>query len=169
MAENTHFILLTDIAGSSRLSESHPQEYEALHAAHNAAVEAAIHGNGGSVLKGLGDGYLALFRDAAQCAACAVEIQRGIGASERFSDGTPLRLRIACHAGPLREAQTAAGTDYFGSALNNFGVRELLAGVDELAPAPRPQPADPQRSPPEKPRVAGLRRLLLTKLPQDLT
>jgi peptide chain release factor 3 len=28
---------------------------------------------------------------------------------------------------------------YFGSALNNFGVRELLGGVGELAPAPRPQ------------------------------
>jgi peptide subunit release factor RF-3 len=30
---------------------------------------------------------------------------------------------------------------YFGSALNNFGVRELLRGVAELAPAPLPQPA----------------------------
>ena len=30
---------------------------------------------------------------------------------------------------------------YFGSALNNFGVRELLRGVAELALAPRPQPA----------------------------
>ncbi|HLJ19159.1 MAG TPA: EF-Tu/IF-2/RF-3 family GTPase, partial [Stellaceae bacterium] len=31
----------------------------------------------------------------------------------------------------------------FGSALNNFGVRELLAGVAEAAPPPRPQPAEP--------------------------
>jgi peptide chain release factor 3 len=30
---------------------------------------------------------------------------------------------------------------FFGSALNNFGVRELLRGVAELAPPPRPQPA----------------------------
>jgi peptide chain release factor 3 len=30
---------------------------------------------------------------------------------------------------------------YFGSALNNFGVRELLSGVAALAPPPRPQPA----------------------------
>jgi peptide chain release factor 3 len=29
---------------------------------------------------------------------------------------------------------------FFGSALNNFGVRELLHGVAELAPSPRPQP-----------------------------
>ena len=32
---------------------------------------------------------------------------------------------------------------FFGSALNNFGVRELLRGVADLAPPPRPQPAAP--------------------------
>ncbi len=42
---------------------------------------------------------------------------------------------------------------YFGSALNNFGVRELLAGVGELAPAPRPQPAGPRPVSPEEPDV----------------
>jgi peptide chain release factor 3 len=48
---------------------------------------------------------------------------------------------------------------YFGSALNNFGVRELLHGVGELAPAPRPQPAqgvDGARTiSPEEPGVSG--------------
>jgi len=48
---------------------------------------------------------------------------------------------------------------YFGSALNNFGVRELLRGVAELAPAPRPQPAQGTNGPrpisPEEPEVAG--------------
>ena len=44
---------------------------------------------------------------------------------------------------------------YFGSALNNFGVRELLRGVAELAPAPRPQPAEPRPISPEELEVAG--------------
>ena len=48
---------------------------------------------------------------------------------------------------------------FFGSALNNFGVRELLHGVAELAPAPRPQPAlgidGPRPIRPEEPQVAG--------------
>jgi peptide chain release factor 3 len=48
---------------------------------------------------------------------------------------------------------------YFGSALYNFGVRELLRGVAELAPAPRPQPAlgadGPRTISPEEPEVAG--------------
>jgi peptide chain release factor 3 len=48
---------------------------------------------------------------------------------------------------------------FFGSALNNFGVRELLHGVAELAPAPRPQPAlginGPRPISPEESAVAG--------------
>ncbi len=48
---------------------------------------------------------------------------------------------------------------YFGSALNNFGVRELLRGVGELAPAPRPQAAQSAKGlrliSPEEPEVAG--------------
>jgi peptide chain release factor 3 len=44
---------------------------------------------------------------------------------------------------------------FFGSALNNFGVRELLRGVAELAPAPRPQPAEPRPITPESGDVTG--------------
>ena len=50
---------------------------------------------------------------------------------------------------------------YFGSALNNFGVRELLQGIEALAPPPRPQPAQGPDGPhpirPEEPEVCGLR------------
>ncbi|HLY44294.1 MAG TPA: peptide chain release factor 3 [Stellaceae bacterium] len=48
---------------------------------------------------------------------------------------------------------------FFGSALNNFGVRELLRGVADLAPPPRPQPAmdadGPKPVQPEEEAVAG--------------
>jgi peptide chain release factor 3 len=44
---------------------------------------------------------------------------------------------------------------FFGSALNNFGVRELLAGIGELAPPPRPQPAEPAPIDPGAPGVTG--------------
>ena len=44
---------------------------------------------------------------------------------------------------------------FFGSAINNFGVRELLAGISELAPPPRPQPAQPRTIEPDEARVTG--------------
>jgi peptide chain release factor 3 len=44
---------------------------------------------------------------------------------------------------------------FFGSAVNNFGVRELLGGVGSLAPPPRPQPAEPRPILPTETKVAG--------------
>ncbi|HTH97793.1 MAG TPA: peptide chain release factor 3 [Stellaceae bacterium] len=44
---------------------------------------------------------------------------------------------------------------FFGSAINNFGVRELLRGVAELAPPPRPQPAEPRAIEPTESKVSG--------------
>jgi len=44
---------------------------------------------------------------------------------------------------------------YFGSAINNFGVRELLLGLAEYAPPPRPQKADKRNVDPEEEKVSG--------------
>jgi peptide chain release factor 3 len=44
---------------------------------------------------------------------------------------------------------------FFGSALNNFGVRELLGGIGDLAPSPRPQPALPHAIDPAGTKVSG--------------
>jgi peptide chain release factor 3 len=44
---------------------------------------------------------------------------------------------------------------YFGSAVNNFGVRELLQGIGKHAPEPRPQPAKERMVAPDEPKVAG--------------
>jgi peptide chain release factor 3 len=44
---------------------------------------------------------------------------------------------------------------FFGSALNNFGVRELLQGVAEYAPSPRPQPAVERAITPDETKVSA--------------
>jgi peptide chain release factor 3 len=44
---------------------------------------------------------------------------------------------------------------FFGSAINNFGVRELLQGLAEYAPSPRPQPAEPVPVDPREEQVSG--------------
>ncbi len=44
---------------------------------------------------------------------------------------------------------------FFGSAVNSFGVRELLAGLAELAPSPRPQPTATGTIDPDERKVSG--------------
>src|SRR5260221_7812496 len=44
---------------------------------------------------------------------------------------------------------------FFGSAYNNFGVKELLDALAAWAPPPRPQPAEPRPIEPTEPKVTG--------------
>ncbi len=44
---------------------------------------------------------------------------------------------------------------YFGSAVNNFGVRELLLGLADYAPSPRPQKAATREVQPNEKKVTG--------------
>ncbi len=44
---------------------------------------------------------------------------------------------------------------FFGSAINNFGVQELLKGVASLAPSPRPQTAKQRTVEPEEEKVTA--------------
>lgn len=44
---------------------------------------------------------------------------------------------------------------FFGSAINNFGVREVLEGLHSIAPTPRPQPAMERTINPDENKVSG--------------
>ncbi len=45
---------------------------------------------------------------------------------------------------------------YFGSALNNFGVRELLGGLGSFAPVPQPQKTESRMINPDEGKVTGV-------------
>ena len=44
---------------------------------------------------------------------------------------------------------------YFGSALKEFGIAELISAISRHAPSPRPQPAEPKQISPDDPNVTG--------------
>lgn len=44
---------------------------------------------------------------------------------------------------------------FFGSAVNNFGVREILEGLHKIAPTPRPQPATERKVSSDESKVTG--------------
>src|SRR5690349_4600072 len=65
-------------------------------------------------------------------------------------------VQAAGHGFDLDEYRKAKLTPvFFGSAINNFGVRELLNGFAEWAPPPAPRASDSRSVAPEEPKLSG--------------
>ncbi len=79
----------------------------------------------------------------------------GAAAAAKLREEVAL-VRGACPAFDLEAYRNGHLTPvFFGSALRNFGVRELLRGIGRLAPPPRPQPAEPRVVDPREDKVSG--------------
>jgi predicted ATPase/DNA-binding SARP family transcriptional activator/class 3 adenylate cyclase len=113
--------LFTDIEGSARLWDEHPDEMDAALARHDAILHDAIAEHGGHVVKSTGDGVHAAFGTSVDAVAAAVEAQLGL-AAEPWPGGTALRVRMGLHTG---EGDYRDG-DYSGPALDRSA---RLAGV----------------------------------------
>ena len=113
--------LFTDIEGSARLWDEHPQEMRAALARHEALLREAIRAHEGYVFKTVGDAFCVVFSRATDALEAALEAQRTLQA-EPWAIG-PLKVRMALHTG---EAEERAG-DYFGPPLNRCS-RMLTAG-----------------------------------------
>ena len=108
-------LLLTDIAGSTRLWEQVPAAMTAALVRHDELVEAAVGSRGGVLLKarGEGDSSFSVFDDPVRAAAAAVELQRGL-TREHWPAKAVLKVRIALHTGRAE----LRGSDYFGPTVN---------------------------------------------------
>jgi predicted ATPase/class 3 adenylate cyclase len=107
--------LYTDIEGSTRLWEQNPQAAEAAVSRHDRLLRDAIANQGGSVFRTVGDGLCAVFLNASNAVAAALEAQLALSA-EPWGETGPLKVRIAILTG---EAEAQAG-DYSGSSLNRI-------------------------------------------------
>jgi class 3 adenylate cyclase len=112
--------LFTDIEGSTRLWEQHPEAMQAALARHDALLRQAIEAHGGHVFKTVGDQFCAAFSRAPDALTTAVQSQRALQA-ESWGEIGPLRVRTVLHTGRVEARQE----DYFGPPLNR--VARLLA------------------------------------------
>jgi class 3 adenylate cyclase len=100
-ARSTAIVLFTDLVGStelrSRLGEA---AAEGLRRQHDALVTGAVTGSGGTVVKNLGDGFMATFGGASDAVAAATAIQQAIERHNR-AGGTPIQVRIGVSAGDV--------------------------------------------------------------------
>ncbi|HXY95124.1 MAG TPA: adenylate/guanylate cyclase domain-containing protein [Acidimicrobiia bacterium] len=105
--------LFTDLEGSTRLWEEHPQPMPGAMARHDEILRDAVESHGGHVVKTTGDGFHAAFADASAAVTAAVAAERAL-ACEPWDLPGPLRVRMGlhtCHA-DVRDG------DYYGSAVN---------------------------------------------------
>ena len=113
--------LFTDIEGSTRLWDEHPEEMRAALARHDVLLRHAIEAQGGHVFHTSGDAFCVVFARATDAVVAALDAQRALQ-TESWAVG-PLRVRMALHTG---EAEERDG-DYYGPPLNRC-ARILSAG-----------------------------------------
>lgn len=105
--------LFSDIEGSTRLWQAHPQAMPAALARHDEIVVDAVSAAGGTVFKHTGDGVAAVFDSAPAALTASTDIQRRL-LPETSPDVGPIRVRIGIHTG---EAESR-GNDWFGLTVN---------------------------------------------------
>ena len=113
LPSGTVTFLFTDIEGSTRLWEAHPEAMRDAVAHHDELLHEAIEGGGGQVVKTTGDGCMAAFSTADAGISAAIDAQRALQAAT-WGEAGRLRVRMGLHTGvaALRDG------DYFGSSLN---------------------------------------------------
>lgn len=99
--------MFTDIVDSTAISQSiGDNAWSQLINAHFDTVRDIVEGEGGSVVKTIGDGGMYVFRSATSALRAGVAIQQSVAAA----DGVEIRLRIGIHTGEVLRS----GSDYVG-------------------------------------------------------
>ncbi|MGB8646152.1 MAG: AAA family ATPase, partial [Anaerolineae bacterium] len=122
--------LFTDIEGSTRLWEQHPDAMRQAMTRHDVLIEETVARDAGHIVRprGEGDSRFAVFARATDAAAAARDIQQAL-AAELWPTPRPLRVRMALHTG---EADLRAG-DYYGSDVNRCArLRAVGSGGQTL-------------------------------------
>jgi predicted ATPase/class 3 adenylate cyclase len=114
--------LFTDIEGSTKRWEEHPQAMKRAVERHDAILNSAIRLHGGHVFTSVGDGICAAFVLPRDALLAALQVQRSLH-SEEWGEVGALQVRMALHTGAVQERDG----NYFGPALSKI-ARLLSAG-----------------------------------------
>jgi DNA-binding SARP family transcriptional activator/predicted ATPase/class 3 adenylate cyclase len=115
--------LLTDLESSVSLREEHPEAMRSGLAEHDRIVRGLIGGHGGTIFKGTGDGFWAVFDLPRAALEAAIAIHEAIRL-QSWGELGALQIRIALHSG---DAEYRDG-DYFGPTLNR--AARLLSATE---------------------------------------
>src|SRR5258705_12292277 len=89
--------LFTDIEGSTKLSQQHPDAMPVLLARHNQILHQAIEGYNGYVFQVVGDSFAAAFHSTSDALNAAVDAQRKL-CNEAWTPA-PIKVRMGVNTG----------------------------------------------------------------------
>ncbi len=95
--------LYTDVEGSARLYQQHPEAMPRALTRHTDILRQAIEAQGGVIFRTTGDGICVAFSDAPAALFAAMEAQQGFS-HEPWPVTGPLRVRMGIHTGPAEVA-----------------------------------------------------------------
>ncbi|HEY7622771.1 MAG TPA: AAA family ATPase [Solirubrobacteraceae bacterium] len=105
-------LLFTDLVGSTRLaSELGPARWDPVLRRHLEDLDETLARTGGTNVKAVGDGVMAVFPSAGAAVACAVAMQQGVELRNRRAD-TALSIRVGVAIGDAEEVDG----DWYGRA-----------------------------------------------------
>lgn len=121
-------LMFTDIvASTSLLLDVGDEEWLQVLRWHDTVVRSCLARGGGREVKQVGDGFFAVFEDAASALGCALDIQRSL--ADGREQGRPrVHVRIGIHRADVLEAEG----DYVGRGVHEAARITELAGADEI-------------------------------------
>lgn len=118
--------LFSDVEGSTRLLETHPDETGPALARHHDILATAIRAHSGVIFETVGDAVYAAFQRAPDAAHAALAGQHKLAQND-WGPIPRLRVRMALHTGEVE----SRGTHYFGAPLFRCARLQSLAYGDQ--------------------------------------
>ena len=136
LPQGTVTFLFTDLEGSTRRWEEHPQQMRDALARHDVIVRGAVESHHGVVFSTMGDGMAAVFASAREAVRAVLAAQQGLGGEEWGEVTGPLAARMGLWTGE----GVLGGEHYLNQPLNRcarlmaagHGGQVLVSGATEL-------------------------------------
>src|SRR5215475_5045972 len=118
--------LFTDIEGSTKLAQQHPEAMPALLARHHEILNQSIQAHNGYVFQVVGDSFAVAFHSAGDALNAALNAQRLLY-NESWTPA-PINVRMGIHTGAAQLNDSSAPTVYTGYATLASTQRIMSAG-----------------------------------------
>ena len=115
--------LFTDIEGSTKLAQEHPEQWENLRQRHHAILRSAMDIQQGYIFHIIGDAFCVAFTTARQALSAALQVQEALHKEDWGN--TPIKVRMGVHTG---QAEIQESGDYSGYLTLSRVQRLMSAG-----------------------------------------